>query len=148
MPTITASAGRFFVGSVMRADEPWTTRTSWPSPQPTTSMATIARPVFPSDAGLLVASSYLTLRGSTINRGANGGDIASQRDRHQAAADFVLFYEFDIGGLQRRVARFDGGDDAFGFDQSDCFTVCHVGSCRSTGFQPVPVSLRSTLLLF
>src|SRR5687767_3114786 len=67
MPTITASAGRFFVTSVIRAELPCTTSTSWPSPAPTTSMATIARPVLPRDAGWFVASSYLTLRGSTTS---------------------------------------------------------------------------------
>src|SRR4051812_45537526 len=66
MPTTNASAGRFLVMSVMRALEPWTTSTSWPSPQPTESRATMARPVLPREEGLL-ASSNLTLRGSTTN---------------------------------------------------------------------------------
>ena len=48
MPTMTASAGRFFVTSVMRALEPCTMSTSCPSPAPTASIATIARPVLPS----------------------------------------------------------------------------------------------------
>src|SRR5437660_4305662 len=66
MPTTSASAGRFLVMSVMRALLPCTTNTSWPSPQPTESRATMARPVLPSEDGLL-ASSNLTLRGSTTN---------------------------------------------------------------------------------
>src|SRR3954451_13852621 len=67
MPTITASAGRFLVCSVIRALLPWTTSTNCPSPHPTASIATIARPVWPSDAGVFVASSYFTFRGSTTN---------------------------------------------------------------------------------
>src|SRR6185312_5781490 len=67
MPTMTASAGRFLVCSVMRALEPCTTSTSCPCPHPTESSATIARPVLPSAAGSAVAASYLTLSGSTTN---------------------------------------------------------------------------------
>src|SRR5690348_2225740 len=176
MPTITASAGRFLVCSVMRALEPCTISTSCPSPAPTASIATIARPVLPSDAGSLVRSSYLTLRGSTTNsfwpfrvlsfcvattwpvtrarnigisvfgadarsahlryvavrardnvdaddladpaaglgagvdRGADGGDVALERDRDQPATDLVLLDERHVRRLQRRVARLDGGD--------------------------------------
>src|SRR6266550_1657052 len=66
MPTTSASAGRFLVMSVMRALEPCTTSTSWPSPQPTESRATMARPVLPRELGLF-CSSNLTLRGSTTN---------------------------------------------------------------------------------
>ena len=54
-------------GSVIRALLPWTISTSWPSPHPTESSATIARPVLPSAAGVVVPSSYFTLRGSTTS---------------------------------------------------------------------------------
>src|SRR6185437_13482473 len=60
-------AGRLLVCSVIRALLPWTTSTSWPSPAPTESSATIARPVFPNDAGRFVCSSYFTFKGSTTN---------------------------------------------------------------------------------
>src|SRR5437868_7057722 len=60
-----------------------------------------------------------------IDGGANRRYVAAECDGHQAAADLVLLDEFDVGRLQRCIARLDGGDDAFGFDQSDCFTVCH-----------------------
>src|SRR5436305_14483808 len=60
-----------------------------------------------------------------IDGGANGRHVAAQGDGHQAAADLVLLDELDVRRLQRRIARLDGGHDALGFDQSDCFTVCH-----------------------
>jgi hypothetical protein len=59
--------------------------------------------------------------GARVNGGANGGDIAANGDRYEAAADFVLLDELDVGGFQRRIQRFDCRDDSFGFDQSDCF---------------------------
>jgi len=62
--------------------------------------------------------------GAGVDGGAYRGDVAAQRDRHQPAADLVLLDERHVGGLESRVARFDRRDDAFGFDQSDCFTVC------------------------
>src|SRR5258708_3618608 len=61
--------------------------------------------------------------GAGIHRGANRGDVTLEGDGDQAAADLVLFDEGDIRGLECRVARLDGRDDALGFDQSDCFTV-------------------------
>src|SRR5262245_7367427 len=64
-----------------------------------------------------------------IDGRADGGDIALERDRHQAAADLVRLDELDVGGLEGRIARLDRGHDALGLDQSDCFTVCH--SCSS-----------------
>jgi hypothetical protein len=66
--------------------------------------------------------------GACIDGGADGGDIAFERNRDQAAADLVLLDELHVRCLEGRIARFDGGDDAFGFDQSNCFTVCHDGS--------------------
>ena len=44
--------------------------------------------------------------------GQDGGDVALERDRDQAAADLVLLNERDVGGLERRVARLDGRDQA------------------------------------
>ena len=70
--------------------------------------------------------------GAGIDGGANGGDIALERDRHQAAANLVLLDERDIGGLEGRVTRFDRGHDALGLDQSDCFAICHCSLQKSS----------------
>jgi hypothetical protein len=53
-----------------------------------------------------------------IDRGANSGDIAAQRDRHEARAHLVLLDELDVSGLERRIARFDRGDQTLGLDQT------------------------------
>src|SRR5688500_12659082 len=63
--------------------------------------------------------------GAGVDRGAHGGDVAAQGDRDQAAADLALVDEPHVGGLEGRVARLDGGDDAARLDQSDRLTVCH-----------------------
>src|SRR4051812_22766459 len=60
-----------------------------------------------------------------IDGSADGGDVTAEGDGYQAAADLVLLDELDVGGFERCIARLDGGHDAFTFDQSDCFTVCH-----------------------
>src|SRR5207245_6567540 len=77
-----------------------------------------------------------------IDGGANGRHVATESDGHQAAADLVLLDELDVGRLERCIAGLDGGDDAFGFDQSDCFTVCHKRSpaCCGADFQSARAS--------
>src|SRR5258706_15138600 len=54
--------------------------------------------------------------GAGVNGGADGGDVAAQRDRDQAASDLVLLDEGDVRGLERRVAGLDCCYDSLGFD--------------------------------
>src|SRR4051812_172571 len=52
--------------------------------------------------------------GAGVDRSADGGDVAAEGDRDQAAADLVLLDELHVRCLQRRVARLDGGDESLG----------------------------------
>src|SRR6185437_9698844 len=87
--------------------------------------------------------------GPGVDRGADSGDVTLEGDRDQAAADLVLLDERNVRGFKGGVEGLDGRHDALGFDQSDCFTVCHgnsekVASCQllvASGWLLVPAAV-------
>ena len=53
-----------------------------------------------------------------LYRHLHGGDLAAEAHRHEPGTDLLDAEEFDLGGLNRRVGRFDDSDEAPCFDQS------------------------------
>jgi hypothetical protein len=55
--------------------------------------------------------------GSRLNR----ANVSTYKDRHVAGADIFFSQELNIGSFDHRVGSFDGADETFGLDHSECF---------------------------
>ena len=99
--------------------------------------------------------------GAGIGGGLDGADIAAGHDRDVPGPDVFLGDQLDVGGLHHRVGRFDGADEATGFDESEgvsheierTLACCSRGRnglplrvCRvpASAHRPVPIDSRSS----
>ncbi len=87
----------------------------------------------------------------------DGADVSAGHHRHVSGPDVLLGDQLDVRGLHHRVSRFDGADEATGFDESQgvsheierTLACCSRGRnglplcvCRVAGPWPIGQSLR------
>src|SRR5262249_52809993 len=58
---------------------------------------------------------------SGISRRLHRTYVATNKDRDVTGADILFPQELHVGRFHHRVSRFDGADEPFGFDHSQCF---------------------------
>jgi len=67
---------------------------------------------------------------TSFNSSTHAADVAAYHGRDQTAADLHLLDDFDVGGLGHRVGGFDQGDQALGFNETNCRTHVYLFLCE------------------
>jgi hypothetical protein len=60
-------------------------------------------------------------RSSGVGSCFNRANVSANKDRHVTRADIFFSQELNISSFDHRVSRFDGSDETFGLDHSECF---------------------------